>query len=269
MKLDSSVLNLNASNSKTLSTMKITKLVLSFTLMGLLAACSNKMMLPAAGQKVALKPTEQFLPKQAYDEKSQPVVYEEAENPYLAKRSRVEKGSVLLFIEAKKALRAENYSLAKQKLQVITRNDEDLSGPWVLLAEIAQHEKQLEKSEGYYQTALSINEENINAYVGLAKTQRLMGEFNVAQNTLALALALWPDFPEAHLNLGVLYDVYFNKSELAQKHTEAYLFLTGYKDMQAIEWLNEIKQRTGINKSFMDETLNVSDIIAHAMEESL
>lgn len=259
MKLDS---------SKNIFTMKCVKTICLFSAISLLGACSDKMMLPAAGHKVALKPTEQFLPKQAYDEKSQPIAYEEAENPYLAKKSRVEKGSVLLFIEAKKALRAENYSLAKQKLQVITRNDKDLSGPWVLLAEIAQHEKQLEKSEGYYQTALSINEENINAYVGLAKTQRLMGEFNVAQNTLALALKLWPDFPEAHLNLGVLYDVYFNKSELAQKHTEAYLFLTGYKDMQAIEWLNEIKQRTGINKSFIDGQSDVSEIIAHAVEQS-
>ena len=247
--------------------MKLVKSVLFIASFSLLAACSSKMQLPAAGQKVALKPTEQFIPKQAYDEKTgQPIAYEEAENPYLAIKSRVAKGSVLLFIEAKKAIRAENYALAKQKLQVITRNDKDLSGPWVMLAEIAQIEKQLKKSETYYQTALTINDKNINAYTGLAKTQRLMGEFNVAQNTLALALEIWPDFPEAHLNVGVLYDVYFNKAELAQKHMEAYLFLNGYKDMQAIEWLNEVRMRTGITQSFIDEKADMNDIIAQALE---
>lgn len=254
----------NAMNSKSLYL-----LIAVFGLL-VLSGCASKMQLPAAGQKVALKPTEQFIPKQAYDDKTgQPVAYLEKENPYLSIKSRVAKGSVLLFIEAKKAMRAENYSVAKQKLQVITRNDKDLSGPWVLLGEIAQIEKQFEQSEKFYKTAISINPKNINAYTGLAKTQRLMGEFNVAQNTLALVLGIWSDFPEAHLNIAVLYDVYLNKAELAQKHMEAYLFLNGYKDMQAIGWMNEIRQRTGISDSFVDHKSNMKEIMAQAVDESL
>ena len=78
-----------------------------------------------------------------------------------------------------------------------------------------------------------------------------MGEFNVAQNTLALALQIWPDFPEAHLNLSILYDLYLNDPKSAQQHMEAYVFLNGNKNAQSEQWLAEIQGRTGITTSFI------------------
>lgn len=238
--------------------MKFVKILLIMLSVSVLAACSQKMQIPLAGQKVELKDTQVFLPQQSYDDQGKALAYEAMMNPYLEIKSKIDKGSVLLFIEAKKAIRKNDFATAKQKLSVITKKDPSISGPWVLLGNIAMEEKQLDKAQEYYQKAIKITPDNVNAYIALAKTQRLMGEFHVAQNTLALVLNIWKDCPEAHLNLGVLYDLYLNQPKKAQQHIEAYLFLNGYKNKQAIAWYNEIQSRTGIEKSFIDPKQGVN-----------
>lgn len=231
--------------------MKFVKQLTSLVLLVLVVGCASQSKLPLAGQKVALKQTSQYLPKRSFDELGKELPYEAADNPYLSVRSKVNKGSVLLYIEAKKAKRSKNFKLAKQKLTVITKKDQTLSGPWVMLGDIAAEEKEYKQALSHYKKALEINSLNINAYTALAKAQRLMGEFNLAQNTLAYVLAMWPDFPEAHLNLGILYDLYLNQPNNAQMHMEAYLYLTGFKHKQALAWYEEVKSRTGYQASYI------------------
>lgn len=236
-----------------------------FGLVLVTAGCASKHQLPAVGEKVALKQTSQYVPKKTL-ENGVELPYKAVENPYLSTRSKVNKGSVLLFIEAKKAKRKDKLSVAKQKLTVITKNDDSLSGPWAMLGDIAIDEKDYKTAESHYQKAIVINNQNVNAYTALAKAQRLLGEFHVAQNTLTAALELWPDFPEAHLNLGILYDVYLNRPKLAQMHIEAYLYLTEYKNKQAVAWFDEIKSRTGIKTSFiLDESLDPVEKVANKL----
>ncbi len=232
------------------------KKVAALLSIALLAACANKLTLPAAGEKAELKATAQYVPQQAYDEQGNLIEYVAKENPYLAIKSRIDKGSVLLYIEAKKAKRSGDFKTAKQKLKVITKNDDSISGPWVMLGDIAFEEKKYSQAEKHYQQSILINPKNINAYVALAQVQRVLGAFHVAQNTLALALQLWPDFPEAHLNLSILYDLYLNQSSKSQRHLEAYLFLTQYKNKKAIAWYSEVQDRTGITQSFIDEKVS-------------
>ena len=231
--------------------------VVSLASVLVVTGCATKTHLPGAGEKVALMPTAQYLPQKTIVEGKEQA-YEASENPYLSTRSKVNKGSVLLFIEAKKAKRKGKLSVAKQKLGVITQKDDSLSGPWAMLGDIAVEEKDLKTAESHYKKAIEINDQNINAYTALATAQRMAGEFHVAQNTLALSLELWKDFPEAHLNLGILYDVYLNQPKNAQMHMEAYLYLTNYKNKQAIAWFDEVKSRTGIQTSFIvDKSLDV------------
>jgi len=223
----------------------------------LISGCAGKVQLLESGQKMTLKSTVQYIPRMTFlDGKEQS--YEASENPYLDIRSKVNKGSVLLFIEAKKAKRNGQLSVAKQKLGVITKKDESLSGPWSMLGDIAVAEKEFKIATAYYKKSIQITPQNVNAYTALATAKRLMGEFNVSQHTLEAALKIWPDFPEAHLNLGILYDMYLNKPEQAQMHMEAYLYLTGYKNKQAKAWFEEVRSRTGITTSFIvDKALDI------------
>ena len=232
--------------------MKFVKQMSLIFLLLVLSACATNTVKPLDNKTVSLKDTIKYMPKQSFNELGELVEYAPKENPYLAMDSRIDKGSVLLFIEAKKAKRNGDLKTAQQKLKVITNKDKSISGPWVMLGDINFENKKLKLAQQDYQQALEINSENVNAYIALARVQRVMGDFNLAQNTLERALALWPDFPEAHLNLGILYDLYLNKSQQAQQHMEAYLFLTQYKNPEVIAWLDEVKSRTGIEQSFIE-----------------
>ena len=159
--------------------MKFVKQCLVMMSVLVLAACSSKMQVPLAGQKVELKDTQVYMPVQSYDEQGKAVVYEPMDNPYLELKGKIDKGSVLLFIEAKKAMRSNDFNTAKQKLGVITQKDTSLSGPWVLLGNIAVEEKQLKLAQDHYKQALKITPGNINAYIALARAQRCSLKYSV------------------------------------------------------------------------------------------
>ncbi len=191
--------------------------------------------------------TSGYLPVQEYDEKTASFLpYEPQENPYLALEGRINKDAVTKFIDARRSYRQKEYDDVESLLAEIVVIDESLSGPWVMRGDISTENHDLETAVTYYQKALEVNSKNLNAYIRLAKTQRLLGRFIQAQNTYAEALRVWEDFPEAHLNLGVLYDIYLNRPLRAQKHMEAYVFLSEDEDATVGRWLQEIQQRTGV-----------------------
>lgn len=218
---------------------------LAAVLVTLLATgCASKkgFELPNTEEKVDLVATEQYLPVQTFDEKNQLVPYVEKENPYLAQKAQVDKGSVLLFIEAKTAWRNNDANTARQKLNVIIKNDKKLSGPWMMLGDIALAEKNYPQAQKHYEQGLMVNPNNINGYTALAQAQRLQGKYHHAQNTLAKGLALWPDFPEAHYNLSILFDVYLNQTEKAKQHLNAYILLSG-GDEESQKWMQQLNKQ--------------------------
>ena len=187
-----------------------------------------------------------FIPQLQRDKEGNFVPYEAMENPYLAQKGKIKKDSVYIFIQAKREFNKKNYASAKKSLLKLVEIDSKLSGPWVMLGDIAKSESDNKKAIENYQKSLSINVNNVNAYLKLALVQRIQGDFIAAQNTYAKALAIWKDFPEAHLNLAILYDVYLNHPIRAQKHMEAYQFLTEEENEEVAKWLENIRSRTGI-----------------------
>ncbi len=228
------------------------KLIFLFVTALLIAACSGtNTKSQLADNKPQLMTTKQFLPIQEFDKKtSLPVPYEAKENPYASQKGRIKKESVSAFIAAKRAFRAKQWQRTKTILMPLTESDKSLSGPWIMLGDIAVEEKNIEEAIKHYEKAIQVNRKNINAYVKLAKLQREQGKFIIAQNTYAQVLQLWPDFPEAHLNVGVLYDIYLNHPLRAQQHMEAYLYLTGWKDKKVQTWLAEVQSRTGVATTY-------------------
>ncbi|WP_018276227.1 tetratricopeptide repeat protein [Teredinibacter turnerae] len=194
-------------------------------------------------------PTESYLPVDSFDKEGVLLPYEVAANPYAVQTGRIKKETVAQFIAARRAFRAESYGEAKQILEKLVDKARELSGPKVMLGDIALQEQRLDDAATLYEQAITTNPENVNAYLRLAKVRRLQGQFVVAQNYYAQALALWKDFPEAHLNLAILYDVYMNKPLLAQQHMEAYQFLSGNREGEVATWLAEIRERTGVDYS--------------------
>jgi tetratricopeptide (TPR) repeat protein len=200
----------------------------------------------ASPPKSELLATLQYIPQPKVDKKGKVKAYKQKANPYLRSRSSVKKETIDTFIAARRAYQKNNFTAAQELLEKISNEDAKLSGPWVLLGDIALEQKDFKIAQEHFLQASAINKKNVNAYLRLAKVQRMQGDFVGSQNTYAYVLSIWKDFPEAHLNLGVLYDIYLNDDIKAQKHMEAYQFLTGGKNAEVENWLFEIKKRTGM-----------------------
>ncbi|MDO3720945.1 tetratricopeptide repeat protein [Marinobacter sp. chi1] len=197
-------------------------------------------------------PSHQYLPRQAYDVAGNKIDYESEPNPYIQASVPVAPEAVARFQAASKLMAEEQNRMARKAFEAITRDYPELSGPWVKLGELAEIGERLERAEKSYRTAIEVNPENVNAYLSLALLQRRNGDFEASRDTYVSALKLWKDFPEAHLNLAILYDLYMNQPVNAQPHFEAYEFLVKGDHPQVADWLIEIRRRTGIETSFID-----------------
>ncbi|MBX2809587.1 MAG: tetratricopeptide repeat protein [Cellvibrionaceae bacterium] len=189
-----------------------------------------------------LLPTLHYIPEQKLDKKGKPITYKPTSNPYLKKGRAIKKSYIEAYIVARRAYMAGQMDRAKQVLTELVDSGARLSGPWVMLGDIAMDEPDV--ASEYFLKAIALNKNNVNAYLRLAKVQRMQGDFIAAQNTYAAVMSIWRDFPEAHLNLGVLYDVYLNDAIKAQQHLQAYQFLADKPNAQAIKWLDEVRQRS-------------------------
>jgi len=227
------------------------KVLILLVIIGLLESCASNMAgkvpLAVTGNETAdLLETSQYLPVPEFDKTGLMEPYERTENPYLAKKGRIDKESVQVYIEARRAFKGKQLEQADLMLTTLTEKDKSLSGPWVMKGDIALEQGKLDAALKHYVEAVKINKDNINAYLRLAHVQRIQGDFILAQNTYAKALSIWPDCPEAHLNLAVLYDVYMNHPLRAQKHMEAYQFLTDGENEKVAAWLDELQKRSGV-----------------------
>ncbi|MGQ9427012.1 tetratricopeptide repeat protein [Gilvimarinus sp. F26214L] len=218
-------------------------------LCGVVGACAfnsgHKNWIYDGSERVELVPTEQFLPLQERDEAGLLLPYEAAPNPYAELDGKIDKEIVARYIEARRAFNANKFDVADQLLAELSEEAPKLSGPLVMRGDIALDRGDLAEAVEYYVAAIDVTPVNFNSWLRLAKAQRMRGHFNHAQNTYARALELWPDGPELHLNLGVLYDVYLNQPLKAQAHMEAYQLLSGDRSGEVVAWLDEIRQRTG------------------------
>ncbi|WP_245792160.1 tetratricopeptide repeat protein [Teredinibacter waterburyi] len=190
-----------------------------------------------------------FLPRDQFDKEGQKLPYQIAPNQYAEQTGRVSKQAVASYIDARRAYKSGDFDKAVTLLTALTAEEKNLSGPLVMLGDIANERANSAEALDFYRRAIQVNKQNINAHLRLGALYRKQGEFVLAQNSYATALNYWPDFPEAHLNLGILYDVYLNLPLKAQQHMEAYQFLTQGKDSQIDAWLVELRERTGVNYS--------------------
>lgn len=216
------------------------------------AKVKNDAVTTESRQRLVIVPTDTHLPRQTYNMAGEKITYVPQQNPYTTEVATVPPEANAYFLTANARLKAGDLDIARKKFTTLTEKYPTLSGPWLKLGSIAETEEKYPEAIKHYQQAISVNRNNVNAYIALGLLQRKQGYFSDAFNTYHEALSVWKDFPEAHLNLAILYDLYLNNAEEAQKHYEAYYFLTGEKDEKVKKWLVEIRHRTGIEESFID-----------------
>lgn len=87
------------------------------------------------------------------------------------------------------------------------------------------------------------NPGNPIAYNELGIVHRRAGRFQQARDAYERALSLRPDYSAAHLNLGILCELYFQHRDCAMRQYEAYQRLSTVADPQVNLWIEDLRQR--------------------------
>jgi tetratricopeptide (TPR) repeat protein len=103
--------------------------------------------------------------------------------------------------------------------------------------------QKLELAEKAFQGAIIRSKNDAVAYNHLGILQRYKGQFEEARDQYQRAIRIDSDYAFAHLNLGILFDLYLQDLELALQHYQKYQTLISEEDAQVAKWITDIKRQ--------------------------
>ena len=106
--------------------------------------------------------------------------------------------------------------------------------------------KKMDLAEQAFQEAISRSKADAVAYNHLGILLRYKGQFEEARKHYQRAITIDSDYANAHLNLGILFDIYLQDLKLALKQYEKYQSLIDAEDKQVAGWINDIQRRLKI-----------------------
>jgi tetratricopeptide (TPR) repeat protein len=118
------------------------------------------------------------------------------------------------------------------------------AGPPLNLGLLYVKDSKLNEAESVLKAAVNINPANLQAGNELGIVERRLGKFADAEAAYQHTLAADPNYAPAHLNLGVLYDLYLSEPQKALDEFERYIELAG-TNKQVAGWVAELKKRVG------------------------
>ena len=202
---------------------QLAALVLWFSLAG----CESLTLAPAEAPAQAPKPVkaEPPAPKPA------------ALEPVASPESRA------LYQQALTALAAERFQEAERALLVVAQREPQLAGPHANLGILYGRTGRPAQAFASLREAVRLNPDRAAYYNELGVISRREGKFDDARRYYAKALDLDPAYAYAHLNMGILYDLYLQDSEKAMQHYERYQELTPAEAGTVKKWIADLQQR--------------------------
>lgn len=164
-------------------------------------------------------------------------------NPYLAQSTRVPAAAREGMEHARGLYESGDVSGAERQLLTVTQTWPELSGPWLNLGIVQQRAGETEAAEQSMRAAIAANDNNVYAWNQLAALLRDGGRFEEAQQSYEAALQRWPDYGDAHRNLGILLDLYLHQPQAALAHYRAAQAVLEEPDRQLAGWIVELERR--------------------------
>ncbi|MEM1262575.1 MAG: tetratricopeptide repeat protein [Pseudomonadota bacterium] len=121
------------------------------------------------------------------------------------------------------------------------------AGPHVNLSIIYTAQGRLDDAQAAIDTALTLNPQSAEAMNQQGILHRRNGQFTEAESAYLKAITVRPDYPLAHLNLGILNELYFGRLVDALEFYRSYQLLTPDEDPTVARWITDLTRRTGQN----------------------
>ena len=138
------------------------------------------------------------------------------------------------------ALNENELNTAKTLLQKLSKGQPRLAEIQYNLALTYYKLNDLDGAESSLEQALKLNPEDPQFLVLLGAIETKKGHINLAENLYIKAISHNENYANAHYNLALLYDIYYQDILMAAGHYQRYLELSSYKDKQTVVWLEEI-----------------------------
>ena len=158
--------------------------------------------------------------------------------------AKVPPGARQEYDKAIAAMKSGNIPAAKNILSNLTRTNPELSGPYVNLGIIHFRADEIDQAEEAFKQALKVNPESAVSLNHLGIINRGKGKFTEARSNYEKALDIDPSYAYAHLNYGILLDLYFGEYEDALKHYQKFQELAPEQDKQEVaKWIADLELR--------------------------
>lgn len=120
----------------------------------------------------------------------------------------------------------------------------EYAGPQLNLGLLYLHDSRLPEAEAAFKAALERSPANPIAGNELGIVERKLGKFVEAEAAYQRTITAEPNYAPAHLNLGVLYDLYLAEPQKALEQFESYISIAG-ENKQVAGWVVELRKRVG------------------------
>jgi len=148
-----------------------------------------------------------------------------------------------IYQDALEALKTDNVDKAIPSLTKIANNHPDHIGAWINLANAYLTKVKINEAESATAHAKSINPKLAEIFNLQGLLAVLKGEYANAEKNYLQAIQLKANYPTAHYNLGLLYDMYYQDIDRAVAEYDRYIELSDGTDKKTISWVAELKQK--------------------------
>jgi tetratricopeptide (TPR) repeat protein len=140
-------------------------------------------------------------------------------------------------------LKADRFADAERELKALSEREPRFAGPFANLGILYRRSARPADAVKALETAIDLNP-RAAYYNELAMVHRAEGRFDAAERSYERALALDPNYAYAHLNLGILYDLYLQQPDKALTHYERYQALVPAEGGTIKKWIADLKRRS-------------------------
>lgn len=144
-------------------------------------------------------------------------------------------------------MKNQHWQQAKLLLNEVIEQSPELSAAHLNKALSQYHLKQFDLAIQSLNDAEKINALSPYSYNLQGVLARVVGKFSQAEKYYQKALTIWPDYPQAHLNLAVLFELYRGEFAKAKTHYQAYLLLKP-NDKKTKLWLAGLEIKIALRK---------------------
>ena len=171
---------------------------------------------------------------------AQSAVSSAAVNKYIAQQATnkvaIPQAIVDKYQQALALMNQKKWPQAQLLLDEIIVAQPQLSGAYVNKAIIYREQQDFTQAQILLSKAIATNELNLYAHHIQGQIYRLQGNFVLAEKSYQTALAIWPDYAPAHLDMAILLELYRGRLLDAYRYYSSYLQLNG-NDEEAQRWL--------------------------------